>query len=194
MIKTKNPDELVESLKNGKIAIFPTDTAYGIGCRIDNTESVRKLFEVRNRPENKPMLALVSNSEMAEQYLQPLSSEVRSTMKKYWPGGLTLILYCNKVRVPSVVRANGETLAVRMPDHKIMRAVIEKVGVPILAPSANMSGGQTPFELSDVDSELLEKVDLVFDGECTLKGQSTIIDCSANQWKTVREGVVKLEL
>jgi L-threonylcarbamoyladenylate synthase len=185
--------DIVGMFQSGQIGVFPTDTAFGIGCVIDNPASVSRIFEIRHRVETKPLLALVSSIEMAEQYVT-IDSEVRTKLiEKFWPGGLTIVLPCDKDKVPSQVRANGETLAVRLPNHEKICSVVEKVGVPIVAPSANFAGEKTPYSLLEVDPLLIEQVDFVMKGECTAKEQSTIIDCTMSPWKVIREGAVKLE-
>lgn len=187
-------DDLVEVLRGGGIAIFPTDTAFGIGCRMDNDSAVRKVYEIRQRPPEKAMLVLVGSVKMAEEYVD-IPKDVREYLiEKYWPGGLTIILKCKKTKVPSEVRSNGDNLAVRLPDNSQIVSVINKLGVPIIAPSANYSEGKTPFELSEVENSLQSKVDFVLDGVCTMKGISTIVDTTVLPWKIIREGVVKLRI
>lgn len=189
-MENKEVEKAIKYLKNGKIGIFPTDTAFGIGCRMDDEEAVRRVYKIRNRPEEKALLVLVSSLQMAEEYVF-IGDEVREKLiNKYWPGGLTLILRCNEEIVPGIVRAGGETLAVRMPGHEVLRNIIEKVGVPIVAPSANFSGYPTPLKLSEVDKKLQNMVDFVLSGVCTMKGVSTIIDCAKKPWITVRQGVL----
>lgn len=184
--------DIVGMFQTGQVGIFPTDTAFGIGCVIDNPASVGRIFEIRHRVETKPLLALVSSIEMAEEYVT-IDPEVRSKLiEKHWPGGLTIVLPCNTEKVPASVRANGETLAVRLPNHEKLVKIIEKVGSPIVAPSANFAGEKTPYQLSEVDPLLIQEVDFVMTGECTVKEQSTIIDCSVYPWKIIREGAVKV--
>lgn len=185
----------IEIFKNGGVVIFPTDTAFGIGCRIDMPDSVERVYEIRKRPREKAVLALVSTIEMAQEYLEPIPSRVRSDlMEKYWPGGLTIILRCKEEEVPSVVRGGGETLGVRLPAHEEIRKIIQEVGIPIIAPSANFAGGKTPFSRAEVDKKLITQVDFVLPGECTVKMPSTVIDCSKQPWKILRQGAIKLTL
>ena len=185
-------EQAIEVFKSGGIVIFPTDTAFGIGCRLDRKQSIEKVFEIRRRPEEKAVLALVGSLEMAEEYVEIPTDVKEKLINKYWPGGLTIILPCNTEKVPAVARANGQTLAVRFPNHPELASVINKVGVPIIAPSANYSGEPTPLSLSEVDQTLLGKVDFIMSGVCTLKGVSTIVDCSVVPWKVVRQGVVQI--
>ena len=182
--------KIVQYFKNGKVGIFPTDTAFGIGCRMDDERAVKRVYSIRNRPEEKALLVLVSSVEMAEEYVFINDEERHELIEKYWPGGLTVILKCKKEKVLPIVRSNGETLAVRMPDHEVLRNIIKKVGVPIIAPSANFSGKQTPFKLSEIDEKLKAKVDFILPGMCTMKGVSTIIDATVLPWRIVRQGVL----
>lgn len=185
-------NDVVEVFKKGGIVIFPTDTAYGIGCRLDNEESVKKVYEIRNRPHEKAMIALVGSVEMAEIYVDIPDQVKEKLLNKYWPGGLTVIFNCKKDKVPAIVRSDGPTLAVRFADQKEIVETINLLGVPIIAPSANYSGEMTPTTLSEVDPTLLKKVDFVMNGMCTIKGVSTIVDTTVTPWKIVREGVVDI--
>lgn len=184
----------IDSLKAGKVGVFPTDTAYGIGCRMDDVAAVKRVYALRNRPAEKALLVLVSSIAMAMEYVT-IPQKVRDELiDRYWPGGLTIILRCKTDKVPAVVRANGMTLALRMPDHKALREIIDRVGVPIVAPSANFSGAPTPFDFSDIDTNLLSHVDFIVHGMCTIRGVSTIIDCAYNEWRIIRDGVIDLKI
>jgi L-threonylcarbamoyladenylate synthase len=187
-----NNPEIIERFKKGEIGIFPTDTAYGIGCRMDNEESLKKIYEIRNRPMEKALLVLVSSIEMAMEYVEISEELKKNLLEKYWPGGLTVILKCYQDKVPSIIRANGPTLAVRFPNNSDLSYVIQQVGVPIAAPSANYSGEPTPLKLAEVDQSLIEKVDFVINGVCTMEGVSTIIDASNGKMEIVRQGVLVL--
>ena len=121
----------VEVLEKGGVIIFPTDTAYGIGCRIDDKRAVERLFKIRKRPKTQAVPVLVSSIEMAKEYLLPLEKEVEKLMRRFWPGGLTVVYPCQTKRVPLLVRGGERTLGIRMPDHKIPLALIKKLGVPM---------------------------------------------------------------
>ncbi len=187
-----NLDKAVDILKNGGIVIFPTDTAFGIGCRIDDESAVRKLFELRKRSKDKAVPILASSIQMVEDYVQPFDSDIRELMQKYWPGALTLVLACKVEKLPSLVRGGGNTIGIRIPDHNSALRVIRAVGVPILGPSANFAGGKTPFEFSDLDPNLVRKVDFVLPGQCKIKKPSTVLDVTVKPWKVVRAGAVSL--
>ena len=185
--------KVTDVFKKGGIVIFPTDTAFGIGCRLDNEDSVKKVYDIRKRPIDKAMIALVGSVEMAENYVDIPDDVKEKLTNKYWPGGLTIILNCKKEKVPSIVRSDGGTLAVRFPNQQVIIDVINDLGVPIIAPSANYSGERTPLYISEVDPTLLAKVDFVLEGMCTIRGISTIVDTTVLPWKIVREGVVQIK-
>lgn len=194
-VDIKSPAEQAATLlKEGKIGIFPTDTAYGIGCRMDNNTAVRKVFEIRKRPEEKAMIVLVGSIKMADEYAEIPTEVKEKIIDKYWPGPLTIVLPCKKEKVNSIVRADGDTLALRFPDNPELLTIINQVGVPFIAPSANFSGENTPFNSRDVDRELLKLVDFAIAGECKMSKVSTIVDCSSDTWKIIREGAVEINV
>jgi len=183
----------IEVLKKGGIVIFPTDTAFGIGCRIDNQDAVERLFKIRKRPSTQATPVLVDSLKMSQKYLLPIDKVIIDKLiKQYWPGALTLILQCIKVRVPELVRGGSNTLGVRMPNHTAALNIIKNLGVALLGPSANFSGAKTPYEFKDLDPGLVRLVDYVVDGECLLKKPSTVIDCTVEPWKILRRGAVSV--
>ncbi len=185
-------DKATTVIKSGGVVIFPTDTAFGIGCRIDNESAVTRLFNIRKRPENKATPVLVSDKEMASKWVDEISPSANKLIKKHWPGGLTIILPSHDARVPSLVKGGSDTLGVRMPDHEDILRIIQGVGVPILAPSANFSGEQTPFTIDELNPKLVRLADFVLPGECKVKEPSTVVDSTVTPYKVLREGAVKL--
>ena len=184
----------VEVLNKGGIIIFPTDTAYGIGCRIDKVKSIEKLFKLRKRPYTQATPVLISSTKMAKDYVLQIPKDVESELiNKFWPGALTVVFLAKIDKIPSLVRGGGKNIGVRMPNNSIMLEIIEKVGVPLLGPSANFHGEKTPFRIEDVDKNLLKQVDFVVVGECSLKNISTVIDCTTKPWKTLRQGALKIK-
>lgn len=185
-----NIQKAVQILNSGGIIIFPTDTAMGIGCRIDNHASVDKLFTIRRRPLEQAMPVLVSSPYMALSYYTSPSVVVRRLMKEHWPGGLTIIDRCKKELIYSPIRGGRETVGLRMPDHRTILQIIEGVGVPILGPSANFHGDPTSYSIRDLNPELIKLVDYVVPGKCTLKQASTVVDCSVDPYKIIRRGAI----
>lgn len=188
--------QAINIVKDGGIIIFPTDTAFGIGCRVDNQESIKRLFTLRKRPEEKATPVLVDTVKMAENYLsEPISEDVKEKLiEQYWPGALTIVLKCDQEKVPSLVRGGGDTIGVRIPNHSIPRSIVQGVGVPILGPSANFHRENTPYSFDDLNEELVSKVDYVIPGECSIKKASTVIDCTNKPWRILREGAIKPNL
>jgi L-threonylcarbamoyladenylate synthase len=187
--------QAVKVFNQGGIVIFPTDTAFGIGCRIDNEESIKRLFEIRKRPQTQATPVLVDGLVMAQAFLQPISQEViEKLIKPFWPGALTIVLPSKIEKVPDLARGGGDTLGVRMPNHSTALEIIKQVGVPILGPSANLHGEKTPYEFKDLDNELIKLVDFVVEGECQTKQTSTVIDCAVHPWKILRQGAIRIEL
>lgn len=187
-------ERAVKVLNGGGIVIFPTDTAFGIGCRIDREDTVARLFKIRKRPQTQAASVLVSSVGMAEKYLVPLSVDVRRLMEKHWPGGLTIVYPVKTGAAPPLVVGGGTTLGVRVPDHDLTLELIKGVGVPILGPSANFHGDPTPYNFSGLDPNLMQSVDFVLPGKTKTRLASTVIDCSVSPWRIIRQGIVDVEL
>lgn len=189
-------NKCIEVLKGGGIVIFPTDTAYGIGCRMDDEKAIERLIRIRKRPDGKAFPVLVADLNMAQQYLEAVPDRARKELAdKYWPGGLTIVLNCIVERVPDKVRGGGSSLGVRAPKNENLLWIISEVGVPILGPSANFAGGKTPFSIKDIDEKLLKSVDFVLEGDKEINSSSlasTVINCTSEPWKILRYGAVRL--
>lgn len=185
----------IDVLKQGGIVIFPTDTAFGIGCSINQEDSIQKLFKIRKRPENHATPVLVDTVKMAQDYVGPIAQEVIDILiEPFWPGALTIVLPCKTEKVPQLVRGGRSTLGVRIPNHPITRSIIQGLQIPILGPSANFAGEQTPYEFHDLNPKLIKLVDYVIEGKCTVKQASTVVDCSQNPWKILRQAAVSLDI
>lgn len=188
------PVQLVRSavniLKSGGILIFPTDTAYGIGCLMSQKSSVRRLFALRKRPETQAMPVLVSSPDMAIRYYDHPDLKVLDLMAKYWPGALTIVSNCKTDLIYAPVRGYGKTIGLRMPRHSGILSVISACGEPLLGPSANFHGDDTPFTLDDVNPTLKKAVDMVLPGLCSAGIVSTVVECTGNEIRVLRHGAV----
>src|SRR3989344_4845508 len=119
--------DAIKVLRDGGIVIFPTDTAFGIGCRIDDEKAIEKLFRIRQRPKDQATPVLVDSLEMAKDYLSPIPKDVIDELiKPYWPGGLTIVLPCRIDKVPKLVRGGGKTIGVRIPDNPVILEIIKR--------------------------------------------------------------------
>ena len=187
-----NLNKAISVLKKGGIVIFPTDTAYGIGCRMDDEKAVKRLFEIRSRPSSQATPVLVSSVKMAcKCFSTPLPDVVRHLMEKYWPGALTIVYESNN-RIPLPVRGGGRTVGLRMPNHKTILKVIKRLDIPVLGPSANLHGQPTPFRYEDLDPNLVKQADYVISGKCQEGNVSTVVDCTSEPFKIIRQGAIMI--
>ncbi len=177
----------LQVFERGGIVIYPTDTAIGIGCRIDNREAVDRVFRIRERPPTQAVPVLVSSYDMAKRYYDNPSYKVQELAKKYWPGGLTIVSNASNIVYERITGGSG-TIGMRMPNHPGLLSVIERLGVPIVGCSANIHGEKTPYRVSDLDVKLGTLVDYVWEEDALGTGVSTVID----DMKIIRQGIVHL--
>ena len=184
----------IEIVKNGGVIIYPTDTACGIGCRIDNTDAVSRIFSIKGRETSKATPVLFSSVEMVEKYVEAIPQEVKKNlMEKYWPGAVTIILRAEE-NVDPLIRGGGKTIGARIPNYSDILTLIEEVGVPLIGTSANFSGEPSIFTTDDISGNLASLVDYVLQGECSFKKPSTVIDSTQEPWKVVREGAIVISV
>jgi len=182
--------EVAEVIKNGGIVVFPTETVYGIGVNALNANPVERLYKIKQRPEDKPISLLVSSVEMIEQVAQDITELEHALIKEFFPGPLTIILNKKEI-VPDIVTAGGSTVGVRMPENEIAFKLIEYAGVPIAAPSANISGNPSGTQLYTVMNEFGENVDCYIDGGKSKLGlASTIVQVIDGMPHILREGSI----
>jgi len=185
-------DAATSILSEGGIVVFPTDTAFGIGCRVDNSSSIERLFRIRERPLTQATPVLVADPKMALNYFMHPSADVVNLMAAYWPGALTIISTCDAEKVNALVRGGGDTIGLRMPKNDTILSILSGVGLPILGPSANFHGKPTPYSFDALDPELLKLVDYVVEGSCSVGLASTVVDCSVYPYTIVRQGTVHI--
>ena len=179
-----------EIIKNGGIVVFPTETVYGIGTNGLDKEAVERLYKIKERPLNKPISLLVSDYEMIEKVVKDINELEYKIMKKFFPGPLTIILNKKDI-VPDILTSGGSTVGIRMPEEEITRKLIEYAGVPIAAPSANISGKPSGIDLQEIIKEFGDKVDYYIDGGKSKIGiGSTIVKVENNTIKILREGSI----
>ena len=188
-----NIEEAIKIIKQGGIVIYPTDTAFGIGCRVDNEKAVERLFNLRKRPPQQATPVLFDSQDRVKEYVLPYHQNVEELMAKYWPGALTVVLECRVEKIPSIVRGGGKTLGVRIPDHPVVWELVRGADVPILGPSANFHNEATPYSFSALDKKLLKLADYYLEGKTKgIQLASTVIDASVHPWKIIRQGAVKI--
>jgi L-threonylcarbamoyladenylate synthase len=168
----------VRCLDAGGLVAFPTETVYGLGADAANGEAVARLYDAKGRPAFNPLISHVLDG-TAAQRLGQFHAAAESLAKAFWPGPLTLVLPKQRdCRVAELATAGLDTIAVRVPDHPVARALLAVFGRPIVAPSANRSGHVSPTTAQHVLADLRGRIDLIVDGGPTLVGvESTIIAC-----------------
>ncbi len=178
-------------IQQGGLVIFPTETVYGIGTNGFNADAVKKLYEVKKRPLDKPISLLVSSMEMVQQIAKDITDVEYKLMEKYFPGPLTLILKKKDI-VPNIVTANQDTVGVRMPSHEIAQKLITYANVPIAAPSANLSGQPSGTNIKMILKHFEGKVDYIIDGGNSQLGiASTIVQVIDGVPHVLRQGTIR---
>jgi len=186
-----NIDKAVEILRSGGVIIFPTDTVWGMGVAADNPAAIKKFYKIKKREKNKPTAVLVADLAQAET-LGQFSDQARDLAKKYWPGALTIVALCKTQLIHSPIRGNGASVGLRMPNHPTLIRVISAIEVPLLGPSANFHGDATPYRFEDLNPALTALVDYVIPGICSVQSASTVVDCSTDPYRIIRQGAVSL--
>ena len=186
-------EKAAELIKQGKIVVFPTETVYGIGANGLNSEAIKKLYEVKQRPLNKPITLLVSNMEMVELVAKDITEMEYKIMEKFFPGPLTIILKKKDV-VPDIVTSGQDTVGVRMPRGEVAKKLVEIAGVPIAAPSANITGEPSGTNLQEIKKQFNGNVDYFIDGGNSELGlASTIVKVVDGKPQILRQGSITLE-
>ena len=187
--------EIIKKIKNGGVVVFPTDTVYGIGA-IPEKESLNKIYKIKHRDFSKKIIALISNNDVLKSIIDEREedlSKIQKILQFYWPGELTVIFKANKEFINKFDKTM-ETIGVRIPKSKIALELIEKVGGILLTSSENLSGGKTVINMEDIDTAIINKVDIVIEAEENLTGiPSTIIKYENGKISLLREGNIKFE-
>lgn len=183
-------DELVGIMRGGGLVAVPTETVYGLAGNGLDEKAVAEIYEVKGRPEVKPLSLMVHDAASMVRYCENVPPQAYTLAKKFWPGPLTIVMKA-KPCVPEIVRAGGETVGLRCPDHPLTLELLEKSGVPFAAPSANPSGEPSPKNADSVLKYFDGKIDAVLDGgECGIGCESTLIDLSRTPYRILRQGAL----
>ncbi len=186
-----NPEDLDQAaalLTQGGLVALPTETVYGLAADSLNGPAVESIYAAKGRPEQKPLSVLLTGMDMVEQVCENIPPLAYRLAEKFWPGPLTMVLK-SRGNVPPVVTAGGETLGVRCPDHALTLEVIRRLGRPLAAPSANLSGRPSPKTAQEALEGLNGRIDGVLDGgACTVGVESTIVDLTGPEPQILRQG------
>ncbi len=180
-------------IKKGNIVAFPTETVYGLGADTYDEKAVRKIFKAKGRPGDNPLIVHVAYKRDIDILANEITPSAKKIIKEFFPGPVTVILRKNEI-VPDVVTGGLDTIAIRMPASKIAREFIKLCGVPIAAPSANLSGSPSPTSFVHVMKDMKGKIPCILAGPDAKYGvESTVIDCTGKHPVILRPGSVTLE-
>lgn len=182
-----------ETLKNGGILIFPTETVYGIGANAFNEQAVKKIYEIKKRPDEKPLSILVGNINDITKYAIISNNIEKKIIDNFMPGPITIILK-RKENLFDYVSSGKDTIGVRIPDNDAILRILEESKLPIVAPSANISGKPSGIIMSEILKDFNNKVDVCIDGgKAKLSEPSTIVQVIDDKPVILRQGKITLE-
>jgi L-threonylcarbamoyladenylate synthase len=193
------PDKAILSqaariLVSGGLVAFPTETVYGLGANGLEAQAVAKIFQAKGRPSDNPLILHIAEANEVLQLVQTIPANAWALMERYWPGPLTIVMERKSV-VPDQVTGGLNTVAIRLPNSVIARELIRLTGLPIAAPSANLSGRPSPTTAQAVFADLAGRVDAVLDGgPCDIGVESTVVDCTTPVPTLLRPGGITLEM
>ena len=194
-----NPEQAVLAeaariLARGGLVAFPTETVYGLGANGLDESAVTRIFQAKGRPADNPLILHIASQDDVSRLVKRIPANARVLMDTYWPGPLTIVLE-RQEHIPDAVTAGLGTVAVRLPDSLIARELIRLAGVPIAAPSANLSGRPSPTTADAVLADMDGKIDAIVDGgSCAIGVESTVVDCTTPVPTLLRPGGITLEM
>lgn len=193
LLDPKDISQAAEILRAGGLVGIPTETVYGLGANGLDAAAVDRIFQAKGRPQDNPLILHIPDSSWLEQYCEDIPNTAWRLAKRFWPGPLTMILRRKPV-VPDVVTAGLDTVGMRCPAHSLCRMMIEAAGVPIAAPSGNISGRASPTSAQHMLDDMDGKIDAILDGgDCQVGVESSIIDLTCSPPRLLRPGGVPLE-
>ena len=187
----KDSAQIVEILNRGGVVAFPTDTVYGLAVRYDLKEAILKMKEAKQRPETKPFPMMVSSKAQIER-VAVTDARSQKLIDQWMPGALTLV-FKKRPEIDELVTNGFPTIGIRMPDDDFVLEIINRVGVPLLVPSANLSGQPSCTTSEEVLKQLDGQIDAVVLGESGASTASTVCDTTGDELKILRQGPIKLE-
>ena len=189
----KKISEAARILREGGLVAMPTETVYGLGANALDANAVRRIFEAKGRPQDNPLILHISGTQWLPRYCADIPPLAFILTRKFWPGPLTLVLKRKPV-VPDQTTAGLDTVAVRCPSHPVAQALIRELGLPIAAPSANLSGRPSCTTAEAVREDMDGKIHAIVDGgPCPVGVESTIIDLTGDKPRLLRPGGISLE-
>jgi len=193
-IDEKNFNEVIQEaarvIRSGGVVALPTESFYGLAVHAVSEKAVERLFAVKGRREDNPLLILIASRETLGSYVREVPDRAQKLMKRFWPGGLTLVFHAKPV-LPDLLTAGTGKIGVRLSSHPVPRALAEAVGAPITGTSANRSGQPGCSTAEEVMVALGGDIDLILDGGRTPGGESsTVLDLTCDPPVILRDGIV----
>lgn len=186
--------QAAEIIRKGGLIAFPTETVYGLGADALNAEAVGKVYAAKGRPSDNPMIVHIASKDDMQKLTDGITADVKALMETFWPGPLTMVVPAKDV-IPRVTTGGLSTVGVRMPSSTVAAELIRKSGVPIAAPSANLSGKPSPTSYRHVADDLDGRIDGIIAGEdCEAGIESTVIDMTEKTPSILRPGVITAEM
>jgi L-threonylcarbamoyladenylate synthase len=200
ILSTHTPDlfqkavrRAAELLRAGEVVALPTETVYGLAANALNETAVARIFQIKGRPANNPIIVHVAGNEMARRCVSKWPDLADKISKSFWPGPLTLVLPRAEI-IPEIVAAGGATVGIRWPSHPFIQAVIRECGFPLAAPSANLSNRISPTKAEHVRAQLGGRIPLIVDGGQSQVGiESTVLDVTVAPPRILRPGMIHAE-
>lgn len=191
--ETESIQEAANLIREGRLVALPTETVYGLGANAMDENACKEIFKVKGRPQDNPLIVHVSDLEMVKRLVEQWTPQAALCAEKFWPGPLTLVLE-KTAFVPDVVSGGLGTVAIRMPKHPVALQLIKESGVPIAAPSANLSGKPSPTNGIHVWKDLRGKIPMILDaGVCSVGVESTVLDLTGEVPTILRPGGITKE-
>ena len=190
---TRSPRTGARHILKGEVVAFPTETVYGLGANVFDQKAVRKIFAAKRRPSDNPLIAHISHIRELRLLVTRVTPSARKFIKRFFPGPLTVVLP-KHASVPKIATGGLTTVGVRMPKHPVAHAFLKACRVPIVAPSANISGSPSPTRWQSVFADLDGRISCIIKGGETRVGlESTVVDCTGRIPLVLRSGAVSLE-
>ena len=192
-LNTEAIEKAGEILRAGEVVAIPTETVYGLAANAYDGNAVSKIFKAKGRPQDNPLIVHIAKVETLSDLVAEVPKAAKKLAAAFWPGPLTMILPKSE-KIPDAVSAGLPTVAVRMPSHPVAHAVIEAAGVPLAAPSANLSGSPSPTNAKYVLDDMHDRIPLILDGGSSAVGvESTVITLATARPRVLRPGGITVE-
>ncbi len=189
---TTSINRAIIDLKNGKPVAIPTETVYGLAAMINRNSAIKAVFTMKNRPLNHPLIVHVAENWDLNELVEEIPDYAQTLIKQFWPGPLTLVFRCKKNLVNPLITGGQPTIAIRCPAHPITQKLLQKLNVPVVAPSANPFGKVSPTTALHVKQSFKEQELVILDGgRCSIGIESTIIDAThPESYQILRHGLI----